>query len=72
MAELVEAAGPGDYRALDEAGRVALLVQELGNMRPLSSPHLTYGEETTTELAMLDVAADAASPLWRGRRCRTT
>ena len=59
VAELVEAAGLGDYRALDESGRVALLVRELGNMRPLSSPHLSYGEETANELAMLDVTADA-------------
>ena len=59
MAELVEAAGLGDYRALDEPGRVALLVRELGNMRPLSSSHLSYGEETANELAMLSVAADA-------------
>ena len=59
MAELVEAAGLGDYCAMDEARRVALLTGELGNMRPLSSPHLSYGEETTTELAMLNVAADA-------------
>ncbi len=59
MAELVEAAGLGDYRALDEPGRIALLVRELGNMRPLSSPHLSYGEETANELGMLNVAADA-------------
>ena len=59
MAELVEAAGLGDYRTMDEAGRVALLTAELGNMRPLSSPHLSYGEETMGELAMLNVAADA-------------
>ncbi|SEP27239.1 Phosphoenolpyruvate carboxylase, type 1 [Rhodospirillales bacterium URHD0017] len=59
MVELVEAAALGDYRALDEPGRVALLVRELGNMRPLSSAHLSYGEETANELAMLNVAADA-------------
>jgi phosphoenolpyruvate carboxylase len=60
VAELVEAAGLGvDYRLLDEDGRVALLSRELGNMRPLSSPHLTYGEETAAELAMLAVTADA-------------
>ncbi len=59
VAELVEAGGLGDYRALDEPGRVALLVRELGNMRPLSSPHLSYGEETANELGMLDVTADA-------------
>jgi phosphoenolpyruvate carboxylase len=60
MAELLDAAGLGiDYRALDEAGRVALLTAELGNMRPLASPHIGYGEETSVELAMLRVAADA-------------
>ncbi|CAN5911138.1 phosphoenolpyruvate carboxylase [soil metagenome] len=59
MAELVEAAGLGDYRALDEPGRMALLTRELGNMRPLSSPHLSYGEETTAEIALVTVAADA-------------
>ena len=67
MAELVEAAGLGDYRALDEPGRVALLLRELGNMRPLSSPHLSYGEETANELAMLasrpmPIAATARGP----------
>jgi phosphoenolpyruvate carboxylase len=35
------------------------LTAELGNMRPLSSAHLSYGEETANELAMLNVAADA-------------
>jgi phosphoenolpyruvate carboxylase len=60
VAELIDAAGLGvDYRALDEAGRVELLARELGNMRPLSSPHLSYGEETAAELGMLAVAADA-------------
>jgi phosphoenolpyruvate carboxylase len=59
MVELVDAAGLGDYRALDEPARVALLLRELGNMRPLSSSHLSYGEETASELAMLNVAADA-------------
>src|SRR5918993_709277 len=59
VAELVEAGGLGDYRALDEPGRIALLLRELGNMRPLSSPHLSYGEETANELGMLNVTADA-------------
>jgi phosphoenolpyruvate carboxylase len=59
VTELVEAGGLGDYRALDESGRIALLVRELGNMRPLSSPHLSYGEETANELGMLNVTADA-------------
>ena len=60
MAELVAAAGlEADYGKLDEPGRVALLLGELDTMRPLASPYLTYGEETTSELAMLRVAADA-------------
>ncbi len=60
VAELVEAAGLDvDYGKLPEEARVALLVGELGNMRPLASPHLSYGEETAAELAMLNVAADA-------------
>ena len=60
VAELVASAGLGvDYLLLDEEARVGLLSRELGNMRPLSSPHLAYGEETSAELAMLAVAADA-------------
>ncbi|MFI5002247.1 MAG: phosphoenolpyruvate carboxylase, partial [Reyranellales bacterium] len=60
MAELVETAGTDvDYRTLAEPARVELLVGELGNMRPLASPHLSYGDETAGELAMLNVAADA-------------
>jgi phosphoenolpyruvate carboxylase len=64
MAELVEVASGGgstgaDYQTLAEPARVALLAGELGNMRPLASPHLSYGEETAGELAMLGVTADA-------------
>ena len=60
MAELVAAAGVNaDYATLDEPARVTVLMAELDNMRPLASPHLTYGEETAGELAMLHVAADA-------------
>jgi phosphoenolpyruvate carboxylase len=60
MAELVSTVEIGvDYTALDEPARVALLAGELGSMRPLTSPHLAYGEETTGQLAMLAVAADA-------------
>jgi phosphoenolpyruvate carboxylase len=55
MADLLAA----DYRALDEPRRVALLVGELANRRPLASPYQTYGEDTETELDMLKVAADA-------------
>ena len=60
VAELLAAAGSGvDYGRLSEDARVALLIGELGNSRPLVSRHLAYGEETAGELAMLDVAADA-------------
>ena len=60
MAELVEAAGLGaDYATLAEDTRVALLAGELGNMRPLASPYLSYADETAAELAMLRVTADA-------------
>jgi phosphoenolpyruvate carboxylase len=60
MAELLAVAGVcADYRGLDEAARMALLTAELGNARPLVSPHVTYGEETEGELAVFRVAADA-------------
>jgi len=60
VAELVEKAGSGgDYRTMAEPARVALLTGELANARPLASPHLSYGDETAGELAMLRVAADA-------------
>jgi phosphoenolpyruvate carboxylase len=60
VAELVGTAGlHGDYAGLDEAGRTALLTREIESPRPLASPHVAYGEETTGELAILRVAADA-------------
>ncbi len=60
VAELLRAAGAcADYRALDEAARIALLLAELQSARPLASPHLAYGEETASELAILRVAAEA-------------
>jgi len=60
MAELLAATGTGiDYAALDEGARVTLLTGELGNMRPLSSPYLSYGDETAAELDLVRVAADA-------------
>jgi len=60
MAELVETAGVcGDYKALAEPARTALLVGELATMRPLASAYQSYGEDTTTELDMLRVCADA-------------
>jgi len=60
VGELTEAAGlGGGYAVLGEEARVALLAGELGNPRPLSAPHLAYGEETMGELATLRVVADA-------------
>ena len=60
VAELVAATGAGiDYAALDEAARVDFLVAELGNMRPLASPYLSYGDETTAEVDLVRVTADA-------------
>jgi phosphoenolpyruvate carboxylase len=60
MAELLDMAGLGvDYRTADEPARIALLTNELGNMRPLSSAHQSYSEETANELALLNVTADA-------------
>ncbi|MGU3317317.1 phosphoenolpyruvate carboxylase [Sphingomonas sp. M6A6_1c] len=60
VAELLKTAGvEADYLALDEAARVALLRRELANARPLASRFMTYSEETTSELAIVQAAADA-------------
>jgi phosphoenolpyruvate carboxylase len=60
VAELLKVAGvEGNYLALDEPGRVALLRRELAHARPLSSPWGDYSDETRTELAILNSAADA-------------
>ena len=59
VAELFAKAAPGvDYLALDEEARIALLLQELANPRPLVSPFLAYSEETQSELAVFKTAAD--------------
>ncbi|OYX82407.1 MAG: phosphoenolpyruvate carboxylase, partial [Azorhizobium sp. 35-67-5] len=64
VADLLEQASPGlDYRARDEAARIALLRGELVNPRPLASPFLTYSEETRSELAILRTAAQAHASL---------
>jgi phosphoenolpyruvate carboxylase len=63
VAELFDKAAPGtDYRARDEAGRVALLAAELATPRPLYSPFLAYSAETEAELQILRTAREA-------RRC---
>jgi len=59
VAELLAAAGAsGDYRALDEGARIALLVAELATARPLYSEFIAYSEETTSELAILRSARE--------------
>lgn len=53
VAELLAAANPGcRYLELNEADRVALLIAEISSARPLSSPYLTYSEETQSELGI--------------------
>jgi phosphoenolpyruvate carboxylase len=60
IAELLETARPGaDYRAQDEAGRCALLLDELATARPLASPHVKYSDETESELAIFHAARQA-------------
>ena len=60
VAELLKVAGvESDYATLDENARIALLRRELASPRPLSGPHLTYGEETTSEMAIFSAAAIA-------------
>jgi len=62
VAELLDAANPGmSYLALGEEARVALLVNELRNARPLTSSFVKYSDETVGELAVFHAAADAHS-----------
>ncbi|MET3844823.1 phosphoenolpyruvate carboxylase [Bradyrhizobium sp. OAE829] len=59
VAELIDAAMPGmSYLALNEEARIALLVKELGNARPLTSAFVKYSEETVGELALFHAAAE--------------
>ncbi|GLT02339.1 phosphoenolpyruvate carboxylase [Sphingobium jiangsuense] len=60
IAELLQEAGvEGDYLALDEYARVALLRRELATNRPLGSRFARYSEETANELAIVEAAAQA-------------
>ena len=60
VAELLRVAGvEPDYLALPEDARVALLRRELAGPRPLTSRYTSYSEETASELAILQAAADA-------------
>ncbi len=58
VAELLAAAIPGlDYKRMDEAERVELLLRELASPRPLVSPFIAYSEETSGELGVFSAAA---------------
>ncbi|MFZ2267364.1 MAG: phosphoenolpyruvate carboxylase [Azonexus sp.] len=59
VAELLAGAGRcPDYEALDETGRIKLLVEEISTPRPLYSPYIDYSEETTGELAIFFAARE--------------
>jgi phosphoenolpyruvate carboxylase len=60
VAELLKIGGvEPDYLALDEEARVALLRKELASNRPLGSRFADYSEETATEMAIVEAAAEA-------------
>jgi phosphoenolpyruvate carboxylase len=54
---LARAMGRRGYEDLAEPERQALLLRELGTPRPLVSPHVSYGDETTQALATLAATA---------------
>jgi phosphoenolpyruvate carboxylase len=54
---LLRAATKQNYVGMDEAQRKAFLVEELGNGRPLTSPHIRYSIETVEELEVFRNAA---------------
>jgi phosphoenolpyruvate carboxylase len=58
VCELVASTSQHDYGAMDEAERVAFLLQELDTARPLVSPFVTYSEEAKSELDIVRTAAD--------------
>lgn len=60
IAELLKQSGVNsDYLSLDEQERIELLRGELSTNRPLGSRFSPYSEETASELAILEAAADA-------------
>jgi phosphoenolpyruvate carboxylase len=60
VGELFEAVCPGTgYAGLPETARITRLLQELATPRPLASPFMVYCEETSSELAILNAAAEA-------------
>ncbi|MFA6311357.1 MAG: phosphoenolpyruvate carboxylase [Sterolibacterium sp.] len=57
VAELLSASRPGtDYLAMNEAQRIALLLEELATPRLLASPFVRYSEETASELEIFRAA----------------
>ena len=67
IAELLDAVAPGtDYTSRTEDERVALLVEELNEVRPLISPFFSYSDETRKELAIFQAAVEARAALRRG------
>ncbi|MEZ5960490.1 MAG: phosphoenolpyruvate carboxylase [Hyphomonadaceae bacterium] len=59
IAEIFAVAGEADdYLKRDEAARVALLEEALATPRPITSAHLAYSDDTKSELAILDQAAE--------------
>jgi phosphoenolpyruvate carboxylase len=66
VAELLRAGGVGeDYHALDEDARVALLVRELGNPRPLMPRGAAVAPETAEALAVFAGARRLQAELGR-------
>jgi len=60
VAELLRAVSPSsDYGSLPEAERCDLLSDEIQSPRPLGSMHLSYSNETRSELAILSAAAES-------------
>ncbi|WP_341675834.1 phosphoenolpyruvate carboxylase [Niveibacterium sp. SC-1] len=60
VAELLAAVRPGvNYLEMDEATRIATLVDELASSRPLGSSYIQYSDETIGELAIFRAAAEA-------------
>ena len=60
VGELLKCAGvAGDYAALPESERVALLREELAGLRLLANPYVTYSDETAAQLEIVQAAAAA-------------
>jgi phosphoenolpyruvate carboxylase len=64
IAELLQVARVTEsYLTLHEPARVEILLNELATPRPLTIPHVTYSEKTTSELAIVAAAADGVKRL---------